>query len=34
MKRTALTQKLLVLGVDGMDPRVSQKFLKEGKCQI
>jgi len=31
MKRTALTQKLLVLGVDGMDPRVSQKFLKEGK---
>lgn len=31
MKRTALTQKLLVLGVDGMDPRVSRKFLKEGK---
>ncbi|MFL0166072.1 alkaline phosphatase family protein [Candidatus Clostridium helianthi] len=31
MKRAALTQKLLVLGVDGMDPRVSQKFLKEGK---
>lgn len=31
MKRSALTQKLLVLGVDGMDPRVSQKFLKEGK---
>ena len=31
MKRAALTQKLLILGVDGMDPRVSQKFLKEGK---
>lgn len=31
MKRSALTQKLLVLGVDGMDPKVSQKFLKEGK---
>ncbi len=31
MKRSALTKKLLVLGVDGMDPRVSQKFLKEGK---
>lgn len=31
MKRAALTQKLLVLGVDGMDPRVSQKFIKEGK---
>ncbi|WP_238900373.1 alkaline phosphatase family protein [Clostridium sp. YIM B02500] len=31
MKRAALTQKLLVLGVDGMDPKVSQKFLKEGK---
>lgn len=31
MKRTALTQKLLVLGVDGMDPKISRKFLAEGK---
>ena len=31
MKRTALTQKLVVLGVDGMDPRISRKFLAEGK---
>ena len=31
MKRTALTNKLLVLGVDGMDPRISKKYLAEGK---
>lgn len=31
MKRTALTHKLLVLGVDGMDPKISKKFLAEGK---
>jgi predicted AlkP superfamily phosphohydrolase/phosphomutase len=31
MKRAALTNKLLVLGVDGMDPRISRKFLSEGK---
>jgi len=31
MKRAALTQKVLVLGIDGMDPRVSRKFLEEGK---
>ena len=31
MKRTALTHKLLVLGVDGMDPRITKKFLAEGK---
>ena len=31
MKRTALTHKLLVLGVDGMDPKISRKFLAEGK---
>src|SRR5476649_1387075 len=31
MKRTALTKKLLVLGIDGMDPRISRKFLEEGK---
>ena len=31
MKRTALTHKLLVLGVDGMDPKISRKFLSEGK---
>ena len=31
MKRKALTNKLLVLGVDGMDPRISKKLLSEGK---
>lgn len=31
MKRTALTHKLLVLGVDGMDPRISRQYLAEGK---
>ena len=30
MKRTALTPKLIVLGVDGMDPRVTRKFIAEG----
>jgi len=30
MKREALTQKLLVLGVDGMDPKLSRKFMDEG----
>ena len=29
--REALTEKLLVLGVDGMDPRLTKKFLDEGK---
>ena len=27
----ALSEKILVLGIDGMDPRVTQKFLAEGK---
>lgn len=31
MKRQALTKKLLVLGVDGMDPKISRRFLEEGK---
>lgn len=30
MKKAALTQKLIVLGVDGMDPRVTKKFIAEG----
>ncbi len=29
--KKALTEKLLVLGVDGMDPRLTKKFLDEGK---
>lgn len=36
MNRTAMTQKLLMLGVDGMDPRLTRKFVDEGKnaqCQ-
>ncbi|SEP20836.1 alkaline phosphatase family protein [Propionispora vibrioides] len=31
MKRTALTQKLLVLGIDGMDPKITGKYLAAGK---
>lgn len=31
MNRTAMTQKLLLLGVDGMDPRLTRKFVDEGK---
>ena len=27
----ALADKILVLGIDGMDPRVTQKYLAEGK---
>jgi len=30
MKRDAMTRKLLVLGVDGMDPKVAKKFMAEG----
>ena len=26
-----LTNKVLLLGVDGLDPRLTSKFLKEGK---
>lgn len=31
MKRDALINKLMVLGVDGMDPRLSKKYIDEGK---
>ena len=31
MERTAKSDKLLVLGVDGMDPRFSKRMLREGK---
>lgn len=34
MNKEVLTPKLMVIGVDGMDPRLSKKYLKEGKCQI
>lgn len=30
MKREAMNKKVLILGVDGMDPRLTRKFLKEG----
>ena len=30
MKRQALTDKLLILGVDGMDPKLTRKFIDEG----
>lgn len=31
LKREALAEKIFVLGVDGMDPRLTCKFVKEGK---
>ena len=31
MERQALTDKILVLGVDGMDPRLAKQYLVEGK---
>lgn len=31
MKKEALTEKILVLGVDGMDPSLTRKFLEQGK---
>ena len=30
-RKEALTQKVFVLGVDGLDPRYSSKMLREGK---
>lgn len=30
MQSTPLTKKLLILGVDGMDPRIASRFMKEG----
>ena len=30
MKRNALTEKIIVLGVDGMDPRLTKKYLSMG----
>ena len=31
MSRTALTNKMIVLGVDGMDPSLAKKFMDQGK---
>lgn len=31
MKREAINQKIMVLGVDGMDPRLTCKYMAEGK---
>ena len=31
MKREAISQKLIVVGVDGMDPRLTKKYIEEGK---
>lgn len=31
MKRTASTQKLIVLGIDGMDPVITKRLLEEGR---
>ena len=30
MKREALTEKIIVLGVDGMDPRLTRKYVDMG----
>lgn len=31
MKREALTKKLMIIGIDGMDPRLTRKYVDEGK---
>ena len=31
VQRQALTDKILLLGVDGMDPRLTRKYVDEGK---
>ena len=31
MNQEVLSKKLMVLGVDGMDPRLSRKYVDEGK---
>ena len=31
LRNKALTQKLLLLGVDGMDPRFTKRMVEEGK---
>ena len=31
MKREALTEKMILLGVDGFDPKLAKKFLDQGK---
>ena len=30
MKRSAMTEKIIVLGVDGMDPRLTRKYVDMG----
>ena len=30
LQRKALADKIMILGVDGMDPKLTNKFLKEG----
>lgn len=34
LRTKGLTEKLLLLGVDGMDPRFTRRLVNEGKCQI
>ena len=31
MKRQALTDKILVLGIDGFEPKLAKKYLDNGK---
>lgn len=31
MQRKALAEKILLLGVDGLDPRLTKKYVAEGK---
>lgn len=32
MERKAYADKIMILGVDGMDPRLTRKYIDEGKC--
>ena len=30
-KRTALVDKIMIVGIDGMDPKLTMKYMAEGK---
>ena len=31
LRKEGLTEKLMILGIDGMDPRFTRRMLREGK---
>ena len=33
-KRQALSNKIIIVGIDGMDPRLTRKLVDEGKIQL